>query len=195
MGILRAHTGTIGCIGLMEIHKSSRASLTVRLCIFWNFTNWSNTWKHACYCAFMYTFTEKHACFHVISLFSAQCWPHWKRVHCSNNTIVNSTHREILYILKLHILQYKKGVFLDGILCQPVQQGRSNLFSQFRKVVPNISAMLVSSLNAMYCMCKPGNEATVYCGKMTTSVDDWLNYCTLPSKCPWVFEIHCHLYL
>ncbi len=23
-------------------------------------TNWSNTWKHACYCAFMYTFTEKH---------------------------------------------------------------------------------------------------------------------------------------
>ncbi len=32
--------------------------------------NWSNTWKHACYCAFMYTFTEKHVCFHVISLFS-----------------------------------------------------------------------------------------------------------------------------
>ncbi len=23
-------------------------------------TNWSNTWKHACYCAFMYTSTEKH---------------------------------------------------------------------------------------------------------------------------------------
>ncbi len=23
-------------------------------------TNWSNTWKHACYCAFMYTFTETH---------------------------------------------------------------------------------------------------------------------------------------
>ncbi len=23
-------------------------------------TNWSNTWKHACYCAFMYTFTENH---------------------------------------------------------------------------------------------------------------------------------------
>ncbi len=34
-------------------------------------TNWSNTWKHACYCAFMYTSTEKHVCFHVISLFSA----------------------------------------------------------------------------------------------------------------------------
>ncbi len=34
-------------------------------------TNWSNKWKHACYCAFMYTFTEKHVCFHVISLFSA----------------------------------------------------------------------------------------------------------------------------
>ncbi len=34
-------------------------------------TNWSNTWKHACYCAFMYIFTEKHVCFHVISLFSA----------------------------------------------------------------------------------------------------------------------------
>ncbi len=29
-------------------------------------TNWSNTWKHARYCAFMYTFTEKHVCFHVI---------------------------------------------------------------------------------------------------------------------------------
>ncbi len=29
-------------------------------------TNWSNTWKHACYCAFMYTFTEEHVCFHVI---------------------------------------------------------------------------------------------------------------------------------
>ncbi len=29
-------------------------------------TNWSNTWKHACYCAFMYTFTEKHVCFHVM---------------------------------------------------------------------------------------------------------------------------------
>ncbi len=28
----------------------------------------TNTWKHACYCAFMYTFTEKHVCFHVISL-------------------------------------------------------------------------------------------------------------------------------
>ncbi len=34
-------------------------------------TNWSNTWEHACYCAFMFTFTEKHVCFHVISLFSA----------------------------------------------------------------------------------------------------------------------------
>ncbi len=44
-------------------------------------TNWSNTWKHACYCAFMYTFTEKHVCFHVTSLFSAHFWPHWKRVH------------------------------------------------------------------------------------------------------------------
>ncbi len=31
-------------------------------------TNWSNTWKHACYCAFTYAFTEKHVCFHVISL-------------------------------------------------------------------------------------------------------------------------------
>ncbi len=31
-------------------------------------TNRSNTWKHGCYCAFMYTFTEKHTCFHVISL-------------------------------------------------------------------------------------------------------------------------------
>ncbi len=29
-------------------------------------TNWSNTWKHACYCAFMYTFTEKQVCFHVL---------------------------------------------------------------------------------------------------------------------------------
>ncbi len=29
-------------------------------------TNWSNTWKHACYCDFMYEFTEKHACFHVL---------------------------------------------------------------------------------------------------------------------------------
>ncbi len=44
-------------------------------------TNWSNTWEHAYYCAFMYTFTEKHVCFHVISLFSAHFWPHWKRVH------------------------------------------------------------------------------------------------------------------
>ncbi len=43
-------------------------------------TNWSNTWKHACYCAVMYTFTEKHVCFHVISLFSAHFCPHWKRV-------------------------------------------------------------------------------------------------------------------
>ncbi len=44
----------------------------------WALANWSNTWKHACYCAFMYTFTEKHVCFHVISLFSAHFWPHWK---------------------------------------------------------------------------------------------------------------------
>ncbi len=29
-------------------------------------TNRSNTWKHACYWAFMYTFTEKHVCFHVM---------------------------------------------------------------------------------------------------------------------------------
>ncbi len=32
-------------------------------------TNWSNTWKHACYCAFMFTFTAEHVCFHVISVF------------------------------------------------------------------------------------------------------------------------------
>ncbi len=41
-------------------------------------TNCSNTWKHACYCAFLYTFTEKHVCFHVIYLrASAQpiVWP------------------------------------------------------------------------------------------------------------------------
>ncbi len=44
-------------------------------------TNWSNAWKHACYCAFKYTFTEEHVCFHVISLFSAHFWPHWKSVH------------------------------------------------------------------------------------------------------------------
>ncbi len=25
-------------------------------------TNWSNAWKYACYCAFMYTFTETHVC-------------------------------------------------------------------------------------------------------------------------------------
>ncbi len=50
-------------------------------------TNWSNTWKHACYCAFMYTFTGKHVCFHVISLFSAHFWPHWKRVHCVNTQL------------------------------------------------------------------------------------------------------------
>ncbi len=28
-----------------------------------------------------YTFTEKHVCFDVISLFSAHFWPHWKRIH------------------------------------------------------------------------------------------------------------------
>ncbi len=43
-------------------------------------TNWSNTWKHACYCAFMYTFTEKHVRFHVISRFSAQFDPTGKGV-------------------------------------------------------------------------------------------------------------------
>ncbi len=35
-------------------------------------TNWSNTWKHACYCVFMYTFTEKHVCFHVNVYMKAQ---------------------------------------------------------------------------------------------------------------------------
>ncbi len=31
--------------------------------------NWSNTWKHACYCAFMCTFTEKHVCNYLVLTF------------------------------------------------------------------------------------------------------------------------------
>ena len=39
-----------------------------------------NTWKHACFCAFMYIFNEeaqKHACFHVFSSFRAHLYPHY----------------------------------------------------------------------------------------------------------------------
>ncbi len=65
-----------------RISKTENLTVLPQWTLFqWGLTNWSNTWKHACYCAFMYTFTEKHVCFHAISLFSAHFWPHWKRVH------------------------------------------------------------------------------------------------------------------
>ncbi len=37
---------------------------------------------HANMCAFMYTFTEKHACFLVLLQLVLTFDPHWKRVHC-----------------------------------------------------------------------------------------------------------------
>ncbi len=67
-------------------------------------TNWSNTWKHACYCAFMYTCTEMHACFHVNSLFTAHVWPHWKRVHCKH--LDNKHLHHILLWLFSHVCTY-----------------------------------------------------------------------------------------
>ncbi len=65
------HT-SVGKVGSQGTIRTSVARLADQWTLFqWGSkvsTNWSNAWKHACYCAFIYTFTEKHVCFHVISL-------------------------------------------------------------------------------------------------------------------------------
>ncbi len=73
-------------------------------------TNWSNTWKHAGYCAFMYTLhgntrfsvnvymkAHYHACFHVLLQLVLTFDPHWKRVHFT------STYRYIVPSLEVQM--------------------------------------------------------------------------------------------
>ncbi len=47
----------------------------------WALTGVIRTTVHGKMHVIVLSCTEKHVCFHVISLFSAHFWPHWKSVH------------------------------------------------------------------------------------------------------------------
>ncbi len=92
------------------------------------------------------TFTEKRVCFHVISLFSAHFWSHWKRVHYTDTIprtylSQDNHHLDIAVIMESGDVVHERSAWIPGNTHKTSSQGM---------LVPRYSIFIATSALTHY---------------------------------------------